>query len=362
VRAEIDLPEGTDPHAEAVYRKSAENMRALCDQGHLVQDDEPGMYVCRITMGDHVQVGLMACCSVDEYERGVIKKHELTRQDKEDDRTRHIMALGAQPGPVLATFRDSPRISILLDDAAGGPPLLSAKSETGVLHEIFRVSDTAPLIQAFAELEAAYVADGHHRSASAGRARDLCRNKNPNHTGTEEYNFFLVVLFPASQMKILAYNRAVADLNGLSADQVLQRAAQSFEVSEAVSPIPVRPRESCIYLAGRWHHLSTNPDVVDQIDPVRSLDCSLLQEHFIDSILGVADLRTDKRIKFVGGIRGTEILEQMVDRGDAAIAFSMYPTSIEQLLSVADAGKIMPPKSTWFEPKLRSGMVVHLIS
>ncbi len=361
VRSEIDLPKGTDPYSDAVYEKAGENLQMLISSGQMVREDGPSLYAYRMTVDGQAQVGLLAGCSIDEYESGLIKKHELTRRDKEDDRTRHMLALGAQPGPVLVAYKDAPAIDELLAGVVEAPPLLACDSETGVRHEVWRIADVDRVVTAFAEVACAYIADGHHRSASAARAREQLRSANDQHTGREEYNSFLSALFPASQMKIRAYNRVVTNLNGHSPDEVLKLAAERFEVGESASPVPREPRRFCIYLDGKWYELVAKQQIVDESDPVKSLDCSILHEHFMAPILGITDIRTDPRIKFVGGIRGTDALAEAVDKAGTGVAFSMYATSIEQLMAIADAGQIMPPKSTWFEPKLRSGLVVHLI-
>ncbi len=271
------------------------------------------------------------------------------------------LALSAQPGPVLVAYKDAAAIDELLAGVVEAAPLLACDSETGVRHEVWRIADADRVVSAFAEVSCAYIADGHHRSASAARARQQLRSRNHQHTGGEAYNYFLSALFPASQLKILAYNRVVTDLNGHSPDEVLKMAAERFEVADAALPVPREARRFCIYLANKWHELVVKQQFVDESDPVKSLDCSILHEHLMEPILGITDIRTDPRIKFVGGIRGTDALATAVEQAGTGVAFSMYPTSIEQLMAIADAGQIMPPKSTWFEPKLRSGLVVHLI-
>lgn len=361
VRAEIELPAGTDPHDDAVYQRAAANFEALQRDGHLVREPQPCLFAYRMTAGKHVQTGLLACCSIDEYEQGIIKKHELTRRDKEDDRTRHMLALRAQPGPVLVAYPDHAAIDARLAAAAAGPPLLRSQSETGVVHEVWRIERHAELVEAFAAIPAAYIADGHHRIASACRARAALRQDNPRHDGREEYNFFLAALFPASQMRILAYNRTVRDLGGHAAAQFLERLNAAFEVAASGQDTPTAPRQFCMYLQDRWYTLTIRPHLVDERDPVGALDCSLLHTHLIEPILGITDVRGDPRIGFAGGSRGTQALSEQVRSGQAAVAFSLYPTSMDQLIAVADAGRIMPPKSTWFEPKLRSGLVVHPI-
>lgn len=361
IRSEVDLPDKTNPFDPAVYDRAAENLQRLQTSGKLVQEDGPSLYVYRMTMADHSQLGLLACCSVDQYDSSRIKKHELTRADKEDDRTNHIVRTRAQCGPVLITYQDDPTIEWLLAEEAQQQPLLSAASETGVRHDIWRIADSAAVVQAFARLPHAYIADGHHRSASASRARARFKENNPQHTGDEEYNFFLAALFPASQMKILAYNRVVSDLEQLSGADVLSRAAESFEIRETDKPAPDQPQRFCVYLPGQWYQLTTRPQLIDRSDPVKSLDCSLIQNHFIEPLLGISELRTDPRIRFIGGTDSIAALQESVDGGQAALAISMYPTSIDQLMAIADAGQIMPPKSTWFEPKLRSGLLIHML-
>ncbi len=361
LRSEIDLPGNTDPYSDLVYARAADNLQALVASGHMVREADPALYVYRMTTAGRAQVGLLACCSIDEYEEGIIKKHELTRRDKEDDRTKHMVALHAQPGPVLVAYEDHSTVDGLLASAVESPPMLTCQSETGVRHEIWKIADPRSIIEAFDQVPHVYIADGHHRSASAARAREHFRAANSEHSGTEEYNYFLTALFPASQLNILAYNRVVTGLNGHTASQVLELASEKFDIREADSPVPRQAKRFCAYLGGKWHELAVKPQYVDETDPVKSLDCSIVQELFIEPILGVGDIRTDPRIKFVGGARGTEVLAERVGKDGDGVAFSLYPTSIEQLLAIADADQIMPPKSTWFEPKLRSGLVVHLI-
>jgi uncharacterized protein (DUF1015 family) len=314
-------------------------------------------------MGELTQTGIAACCSVDEYDSDIIRKHERTRKDKEDDRTRHILSLRAQTGPVFLTYRGRDDINDLVIRAQQQPPLYDLQAPDGVAHTIWVVdqSDRDLLIGAFREVPQLYIADGHHRAASASRARAELKGKNPEHDGNEGYNFFLTVLFPADQLQILAYNRAVKDLNGMSAGEFLTRLSGKFMIAEASSPLPATKGEICMYLEGRWHSLTGAPGTTNPIDPISSLDVSVLQERVLDPLLGITDVRTDKRIDFVGGIRGTRALERMVDQSHAAVAFSMYPVTVEELMAIADANDIMPPKSTWFEPKLRDGLLSHLI-
>jgi uncharacterized protein (DUF1015 family) len=361
-RPEIDLPTGTPIYSDEVYAKAGDNFARLIRECPLIQEETPSLYLYRLIMGDHEQIGVVACCSVDEYDSDIIRKHERTRRDKEDDRTRHIMVLRAQTGPVLLTYRDRPEISSLVADAlAGNPPLYDFVGKDDIRHTIWRVPNYDPLVIAFREVTYFYIADGHHRAASASRARAELREASFANIGNEEYHFFQCVLFPDSQLQILPYNRIVRDLNGLSVEEFLARVREKFSVLENAAPSPSERGHWSIYLNGRWYGLALKDDAKTSAGIVESLDVSILQDLLLDSILGIKDVRTDKRIDFVGGIRGTEELEELVDEGKAAVAFSLYPTTIEDLLKVSDAGEIMPPKSTWFEPKLRDGLLSHQI-
>jgi uncharacterized protein (DUF1015 family) len=362
-RPEIDLPEDTDIHSDAVYNKAAENFEKLKSSAPLTAEDTPSLYVYRLRMGEHTQTGIAACCSVDEYDSDIIRKHERTRKDKEDDRTRHILALRAQTGPVFLTYRGRDEINDLVIRAQQQEPLYDFQAPDGVAHTIWLIdqSDRDLLIEAFNDVPMLYIADGHHRAASASRSRAELKGKNPEHDGNEEYNFFLTVLFPADQLQILSYNRAVKDLTGMSPGEFLTRLSEKFTIADASSPSPAEKGEICMYLERRWYSLTVAPGTTNPIDPISSLDVSVLQERVLDPLLGITDVRTDKRIDFVGGIRGTKALEEMVDEGRAAVAFSMYPVTVEALMAIADANEIMPPKSTWFEPKLRDGLLSHLI-
>jgi uncharacterized protein (DUF1015 family) len=359
-RPEIDLPEGTDMHSEEVYAKAAENFERLIAECPLETDAEPSLYVYRLRMGDREQTGLVACCSIDEYDSGLVKKHERTRPDKEDDRTRHLLALSAQTGIVFLTYRGREEIDRAVDEVAGGEPLYHFTAPDGVVHTMWRVPEPGRFVDAFERVPALYVADGHHRIASAGRARAECRAKNPAHTGDEEYNFVLAAIFAAEQLRILPYNRAVRDLNGHSPEGLLAAVRERFDVTEAAGPSPGRG-EFAMYLGGKWYGLRPPAGSVDADDPIASLDVSVLQDRLLAPVLGIADPRTDARIDFIGGIRGTAELERLVDSGAAAVAFSLHPTTLDDLMRISDAGEIMPPKSTWFEPKLRDGLVCHRI-
>ncbi len=361
-RPEIDLPAGTPIYSDEVYAKAVDNFGKLIRDCPLVVEETPSLYLYRLIMGDHEQIGVVACCSVDEYDRDVIRKHERTRRDKEDDRTRHIMVLRAQTGPVFLTYRATPQIDALVASAlAGNPPLYDFLANDNIRHTIWRVPNYDPLVEAFKDVPYLYIADGHHRAASASRARTELKERGFAFIGNEEYNFFQCVLFPDGQLQILPYNRIVRDLNGLSPEEFLSRVRESFSVSENPSPMPSDRGRWSMYLDGRWYGLALTDDATTNAGVVESLDVSILQDRLLNPILGVQDVRTDKRIDFVGGIRGAEELEKLVNEGKAAVAFSLFPTTIDDLLKVSDAGEIMPPKSTWFEPKLRDGLLSHQI-
>jgi uncharacterized protein (DUF1015 family) len=362
VKPEIDLPPGTDLYAPEVYDKGAENLKRLIDDEVLVRDPEPALYLYRQRMGDHVQTGLVMGASVDEYEQDLIKKHEHTRPAKEDDRTRHIDALDANTGPVFLTYKARPDIDGLVSRLTEPAPTYDFVAPDSIQHTLWvidRAEDRDALVDAFRSVSELYVADGHHRSAAAVRIRAVRRDANPNHTGEEPYNFFLAVLFPDDQMKILDYNRVVADLNGRSADAFLSDVSEKFDVARVELGRPTRQNTFGMYLAGHWYLLTARPGTYPDQDPVQGLDVAILQDNLLASVLGIGDPRSDQRVDFVGGIRGLEELERLVDSGRWAVAFALYPTSISQLFAVADAGKVMPPKSTWFEPKLRSGLIVR---
>jgi uncharacterized protein (DUF1015 family) len=361
-RPEIDLPAGTPIYSDEVYTKAGENFQKLIAECPLEVEETPSLYLYRLIMGDHEQIGVVACCSVDEYDRDVIRKHERTRRDKEDDRTRHIMVLRAQTGPVFLTYRAQPRIDALITDSLDrNPPLYDFIANDDIRHTIWRVPTYDPLVEAFAEVPYLYIADGHHRAASASRARAELKEQGFAFIGNEEYNFFQCVLFPDSQLQILPYNRIVRDLSGMSQDDFLARLRESFRVTENASPSPRERGQWSMYLGSRWYELKLPSDATRPSGVVDSLDVSILQNRALDPILGIKDIRTDKRVDFVGGIRGTDELQKLVDEGKAAVAFSLYLTTIEDLLRVSDAGEIMPPKSTWFEPKLRDGLLSHQI-
>lgn len=375
VRPDIDLPAETDPYADEVYETAKRNLKRLIDDGVLMRDDTPCVYVYRQVMnlpggaGETVQLsqtGVVACCHIEDYANDVIKKHEKTRQAKEDDRTRHVLALNANAGPVFLMHKDHETIDTLIEANASGDPLFDFEAPDGVRHTVWRVEEYAPFIAAYKALDAAYVADGHHRSASAARAGAELRAKNPNHTGEEEYNWFLAALFPASQLNILAYNRVVADLNGLTVERFINKLSAIARVEKDVDPTPRDTGCFGMYVGGQWYSVSLPEQSIDTSDPIKSLDYVLLYDRVLEPILGIGDIRTDQRIDFVGGIRGINELKRRVDEmaktdpnGVGGVAFAMHPVTIEQLMRISDAGEIMPPKSTWFEPKLRSGLLVH---
>lgn len=359
IRPDIDLPADTGAYEDVVYNTAKTNLDRLVAEGALQPDGEDCLFLYRQIMDGKSQVGLVCCSHVDDYENNLILKHEKTRPAKEDDRTRHVLTLDANTGPVFLTYRDSGDVNTLVADTITSDPLYDFTAPDGIQHTVWRVNQPADLVTAVSATPCFYVADGHHRAASAWRAAAEHKSKNPGHSGDEEYNWFLTVLFPASELRILSYNRIVKDLHGKSAADVGVALAELGELTPTEQPVPAAPGALCVYLNGQWHNLAISAARIDANDPIDSLDVALLENLILRPILGIEDVRTDNRIDFVGGIRGTEELEKLVDSGEWACAFSMYPTSIEQLMAVSDAGEVMPPKSTWFEPKLRSGLFVH---
>ena len=364
-RPEIDLPEGTDIHSDQVYARGRENLTAFMDRGVLLQDESERYYVYRQKMSGMTQTGLVVCAGVDDYQSGAIKKHELTRADKEEDRVRHIDALNANDEPVFYTYRNDPIITAAIGKITSEVPLYDFTTDDGVSHALWAVADGAlvrMLTARFAAIPTLYVADGHHRSAAASRVRDLRRSANPDHNGKEEYNFFLTVIFPDNEMTIMPYNRVVKDLNGRSVAEFMARVAERFEVTPISGALsPTRRHQFGMFLAGRWYELLAREGSFAEGDAVAAMDVSILQDNLLSPVLGVRNPRTDQRIHFVGGIRGIAELERVVNSDEYQVAFSLFPTSIEELMSLADEDKIMPPKSTWFEPKLRSGLFLHLL-
>ncbi|MEJ2455663.1 MAG: DUF1015 family protein [Candidatus Thiodiazotropha sp.] len=364
-RPEVDLPEGVDPYAPEVYAKAAENLEKMICEGVLVRDRKPCYYVYRLTMGEHRQTGLVAAASVEAYDNDRIKKHEFTRPAKEDDRVRQIDALNAQTGPVFLVYPSAPGVDQQLVRIAQAEPDMDVTAADGVRHEIWVVDDqdiVEQLTADFDAMSALYVADGHHRSAAGSRVGAARKAANPDHTGEESYNYFLSVIFPHNQMQILDYNRVIKDLNGLDKAALLARVGEAFQVEASGQPVkPAQAAEFGMYLDHQWYRLRLDPERIPADDPVARLDVSLLAENLIEPILGISDPRRDPRIDFVGGIRGLEGLQKRVDSGEMAIAFSLFPTRMEDLMAVADAGEVMPPKSTWFEPKLADGLVSHVL-
>lgn len=364
-KAEIDLPDGTDPYSIQVYEKARDNLNSMIAGGQFVKDESPCFYIYRLVMDGRTQTGIAATVSVDEYEKGIIKKHELTRADKEQDRINHVSFCNANTGPIFLAYRAMDDISRIVDDCTRTEsPIYDFVSEDGISHTVWKI-DSGDIIKsleyAFGKVPALYIADGHHRNASAAKVAMMRRQAVPDYSGDEEFNYYLAVLFPDSQLKIMDYNRVVRDLNGMTEQEFLLKVSEAFHIQRAGgrdSAKPDRPASFGMYLGGSWYKLAPKFPIGD--DSIKSLDVSLLQEMLLTPILGIKDIRTDDRIDFIGGIRGLGELERRVDDG-WAVAFAMYPTSIEQLMRVADEGKIMPPKSTWFEPKLRSGLLIHTL-
>ena len=363
-KAEIDLPVGTDIYSDAVYAKAAENLKKLMSDGICVLDSKKNLYIYRQTMGDVVQTGVVGCASVDDYLNGVIKRHELTRADKEEDRIRHVDTCDANTGPIFLAYREKAEINAVLDKYTALAPEYDFISDGGVRNEVWVVEDEADiktLVDGFARIPSLYIADGHHRAASAVKVALKRRAAHPDYTGDEEFNYFLAVYFRSNDLKILDYNRLIKDLNGLSPEELLAKLGESFTVEAHDGAVrPAKRHGFGMYLDGKWYSLTLKDGIADESDPVGSLDVSLLQKLVISRIFGIDDPRTDKRIDFVGGIRGLGELEKRCGE-DMRVALSMYPTSLDELMRIADASQIMPPKSTWFEPKLLSGLFIHFL-
>ena len=359
-RPEIDLPPDTDPYSEDVYARGAENLKRLTALGILTRDPAPSYYVYRMRMGDHEQTGVALTASVAAYDANRVRKHERTQPDKEADRVRNISSLNAQTGPVLSVYRANEAIKTLLEKIKEQTPTLDVIGQHNVAHTLWRI-DRPDLVETLSDtfnaMDAIYIADGHHRSAAASRVA-AARSANQPHGA----DFFLTVVFPHDEMNILDYNRIVKDLNGLSPQQLLQRLSEKFDIEADDNPVkPGKPGSFGMYADGQWHHLTLHAALIPERDPVGRLDVSLLQDQLLAPILGVGDPRLDPRLEFVGGIRGLNVLQQQIDDGDAAVAFALYPTSMEELMAVADAAQLMPPKSTWFEPKLADGLLIHVL-
>jgi uncharacterized protein (DUF1015 family) len=356
-RAEIDLPPETDHYSAAVYAKANENFLKLQRDGVLVRESEPCLYLYQQQMGAHRQRGLVAVCHVEDYDADLIKKSEKTLKAKEDDRSRLIDTISAGTGPVFLTYRDEPAVNALVAKLVQTPPRHDFTAPDGIRHTVWRIPGGAEWVAAFGQVPCLYIADGHHRAASAARVARLRRSRNPQHTGTEDYNWFLCVIFPAGELKILPYNRHVLDLHGATPAAFLEKVTATFGLEENAAPAPTDGGRVSMYLGGKWYGLRCPVD--PKADPVSRLDVSVLQDKLLAPLLGIDDPRTSKRIDFVGGIRGPGELVKRVD-AQGGVAFSMYPTTVAQVMTISDAGQIMPPKSTWFEPKLRSGLFVHI--
>ncbi len=361
-KPEINLDPSVYIYDEIVYKTGADQLRKLVQDGILIREKAPAFYVYSQKMGDHVQVGLVGCASCEEYDRDIIKKHEFTRADKEEDRVRHVVAHNAHTGPIFLAYRSEPEVDKLIMDVTREAPLYQFTNEDAITHTFWIVKEPerhAAIEKAFAErVPTLYVADGHHRSASAARVGRARKEANPCHTGQEEYNFFLAVFFPHTQLKIMDYNRVVKDLNGLTPAQFMDKIGEKFTVTPAAAPRPSGRHHVTMYLEQKWYELVPKAGTYPENDPVRSLDVSILQDNLLAPVLGIADPRRDNRIDFVGGIRGLGELEKRVANG-FAVAFAMHPTSMDELMAIADSGNTMPPKSTWFEPKLRDALVIH---
>jgi uncharacterized protein (DUF1015 family) len=363
-KPEIDLPEGTDPYDDTVYQRGADNFARMIDEGVLVRDDQPCYYIYELTMGDHVQTGIAAAASIEAYDKNIIRKHEFTRPVKEDDRVRQIQALRAQTGPVFLTYRQMNDVDQLVEQKKLEAADYDLTSDDGVRHRFWVVDDSSVVAQmdtAFSRMDYLYIADGHHRSAAASR---VCAEHNSDGGNNETSNcqYFLAVLFPDNQVDIIDYNRVIADLNGLSAEEFLSQVSQNFDIEKSSAAVkPVKKGEYGMYLDGNWYRLNIHANRVNPADAVEQLDVHILDANLIGPTLGITDPRRDMRIDFVGGIRGLAGLEKRVDSGEMAVAFSLYPTGLDELMAVADSGKVMPPKSTWFEPKLADGLVSYVL-
>ena len=368
IKPEIDFPEGTDEHDPKVYEKAAQNFQMFQDKGWLVQDGKERYYIYAQTMGDKTQYGLVVCAYVDDYMTGKIKKHELTRRDKEEDRMKHVRVNNANIEPVFFAYPDNKDVDVIVAKYTKGTPEYDYTAELdGFRHTFWIIDDDADIqriTELFAAMPAMYIADGHHRSAAAALVGAEKAKQNPNHRGDEEYNFFMAVCFPANQLTIIDYNRVVKDLNGLSDEEFLKKLSEDFSVEKKGTEIfkPSRLHEFSLYLGGNWYSLVAKPGTYNDNDPIGVLDVTISSNLILDKILGIKDLRSDKRIDFVGGIRGLGELKKRVDSGEMKVALALYPVSMKQLIDIADTGNIMPPKTTWFEPKLRSGLVIHKLS
>lgn len=363
-RSEIEMSPDVNVYSNEVYLKAKENFERLRVEAPLIQDDVPNLYIYKLTMGTHSQIGIAATFSVEDYNNDIIKKHEKTRKVKEDDRTNHIITTGAQTGPVFLTYKGIDAVNkIVSDSMSKTSPIYDFTAADGIKHQIWVLNQDSlkTIVKEIAAVKNLYIADGHHRAASASRTQKAKKDQNPDHNGTEEYNFFLAVLFPAEQLRIMPYNRVVHDLKGMDTAQFLDKVKSNFSVEPVESPDPPSAKSFVMYIDKKWYLLKPNQNVKHAESVGDNLDVSILQNYLLHPVLGIEDPRTDNRIDFIGGIRGTEELVKLVDTGKAAVAFSMYPVSVDDLIRISDAGETMPPKSTWFEPKLRDGLLIHTI-
>ncbi len=362
VRPDIDFPPEKNPYDPDIYEKASANFQKLIKDGVLKLDSSDSLFAYRQIMNGHSQVGVVCCCHIDDYENNLILKHEKTRKSKEDDRTHHVLALNANAGPVFLTYRGQAEINFMVADIVKSAPMYDFVAVDGIQHTVWRIENTKPFVDALTAVPVFYIADGHHRAASAWRAGNELRRRLPNGgDGSEECNWFLSVLFPSEQLRILAYNRVLRDMNGLTVSELLDKLDALGALEQTTNPVPDAPGSFCFLIDHKWWKLTIPADPLFANDPIRSLDVSILERLVLHPIFGIEDVRTDSRIDFVGGIRGTAELERLCIPGDWAVGISMYPTTLNQLMAVSDAGEIMPPKSTWFEPKLRSGLLVHLL-
>jgi len=367
-RSEIEFDDSVNAYSPEIYSRAKENIDRIAKDAPLVTDDKPHFYLYKLVMDGRAQVGIAATFSVDDYDSDVIMKHEKTRKEKEDDRTNHIITTEAQTGVVFLTYKGSEKINEAVNKTMQDvKPVYSFTAPDGIQHDVWILPDeyNQLITDEIAKTKNLYIADGHHRAASASRARKAKQESNPSHKGDEEYNYFIAVLFPAEQLKILPYNRVIKDLNGLSKEGLLDKISEKFTVEKTSNPMPSERRSYCMYIDNEWYLLKPQASVEASVSLSKSvaetLDVSILQDFLLTPVLGIGDVRTDKRIDFVGGIRGTRELEKLVNSGKAAVAFSVFPVSVDDLMNISDAGEIMPPKSTWFEPKLRDGLLIHLI-
>jgi uncharacterized protein (DUF1015 family) len=368
-RSEIDLPDVKDVYSKEVYLKAQENLARIIKEAPLKTDDKPGFYLYRLIMDGRAQTGICATFSVDDYDSDVILKHEKTRKVKEDDRTNHIVTTEAQTGIVFLTYRGVKTVNEVVDKTMKEvKPIYDFTAPDGIQHTVWIVPENynQMIVSEFTKINKLYIADGHHRAKSASRAREEKKKANPNHKGDEEYNYFVAVLFPAEQLKILPYNRVVFDLNKLNKEDFINEISEKFDVKPTNDKEPKTKNNFCMYLDKKWYHLKARDSVLASLSLEKSvgekLDVSILQNFLLNPVLGIDDPRTNNRIDFIGGIRGTKELEKLVDSGKAAVAFSLYPVGLDDLMNISDAGEVMPPKSTWFEPKLRDGLLTHLIN